>query len=243
MRTTSRALAVVTTALLFGPTGCGDAHNSAKTSTTTAAASSNPTATSAVPPTLRPVPPRPAPPEPGLADVECGPVQGSNGKSANVIAIATAAGRVGCTEAITVATDYIGTPRSGDAVAVDGWTCQPQLDPGTPHVCFKDDLFIGLRGGGGPATPSLSPSPAPTADVDCGTITDAEGATRTVIAVNTPAGQAGCTEAVNVASAYAARISDSDRAVVEGWDCRAQADPNVPSVCSRAGLLINLLAR
>ncbi len=235
MRTTSLALGATTAALLFGLTGCGQASDSAKPANSTAAKSNT---NSAVP--------KPAPPEPGSADVDCGPVNGSNGKPANVIAIATAGGRVGCTEAITVADHYVGAPRTGDAVTVDGWTCQPQPDPGTPYVCFKDSRFIGLRGGGGPATPTgpaPTPAPIPAADVNCGTVTDAGGGTRTVIAVDTPAGQAGCTEAVNVASEYATRISDSDRAVIEGWNCAAQADPNVPSACTRDGLRIDLLAR
>jgi hypothetical protein len=46
---------------------------------------------------------------------------------------------------------------------------------------------------------SASPSPEPLADVTCGPVTDA-GGSPTVIAIVTPAGRVGCTEAINVAA-------------------------------------------
>ncbi|MRH87035.1 hypothetical protein GFY24_06060 [Nocardia sp. SYP-A9097] len=106
-----------------------------------------------------------------------------------------------------------------------------------------------------PTRPSVPPTPLPTTTVpptttgaapidnsDCGTVTDAGGGTRTVIAVGTPAGRVGCTEAINVATQYVQTISDSDVATVNGWSCNAQPDAQVPSMCAKDGLLINLLA-
>ncbi|UGT39161.1 hypothetical protein LTV02_24065 [Nocardia yamanashiensis] len=90
--------------------------------------------------------------------------------------------------------------------------------------------------------PPTTTSTAPIADADCGPVTDAGGGTRTVIAVGTPAGRVGCTEAINVATKYVQTISDSDVMVVDGWQCNAQPDPAVPSMCAKDGLLINLRA-
>ncbi|MFI5780439.1 hypothetical protein [Nocardia sp. NPDC051570] len=249
MRTISLALGAVTTALLFGLTGCGHSSDSAKPSLTGSAQQTmNPAAVPSHSATPISSPPALLPPRPtsgnGLTDVDCGPVDGSNGKAATVIAVATANARVGCTEAVTVAVHYVGTPRSADAATVDGWTCAPQQDPATPYRCVKDDRLIDLRGGGGPAAPTASaiPSRTPTGDVNCGPVTDAGGGTHTVMAVNVPGtGQVGCTEAINVASEYASHVSNSTSAVVSGWHCDAQPDPKARSRCTKNGLVIDLL--
>lgn len=187
---------------------------------------------------------------PTPADVDCGPITGANGGSANVIAYSNQAGIPGCTEAVTVASDYVNATRSGDAAQVDGWTCEPQPDNTVPHICFKDGFLIGLRGTAAPNPPTPPTTTAPptttTVPVDnanCGTVTDAGGGTRTVIAVGTPAGRVGCTEAINVATQYVRAVSDTDVATIDGWSCNAQPDAQVPSICAKDGLLINLLAQ
>ncbi|PXX65611.1 hypothetical protein DFR70_104676 [Nocardia tenerifensis] len=80
------------------------------------------------------------------------------------------------------------------------------------------------------------------ADVDCGPVTDAGGGTRTVVAVGTPAGRVGCTEAINIATTYATTVSNTDAQTIDGWQCKAQPDPATPSVCTKDGLLIGLRA-
>ncbi|WP_342800439.1 hypothetical protein [Nocardia sp. No.11] len=207
----------------------------------------------------------PAPEPPPLADVNCGPVTGGNGGTADVIAFASDAGRPGCTEAVNVVADYLGTPRTGDAAAVDGWTCAPQPDTAVPHICVNQGLTIGLRGDAAPATPpppattpirtvdptkppvtttsDVPPAPSPLPeDVNCGPVTDAGGHSRTVIAVGTAAGRPGCTVAIDVATSYVTTISPSDSVVVDGWQCNAQPDPTTPSVCAKDGLVIALRA-
>ncbi|MFJ2835959.1 hypothetical protein ACIO52_11430 [Nocardia sp. NPDC087230] len=207
----------------------------------------------------------PAPEPPPLADVNCGPVTGGNGGTADVIAFASDAGRPGCTEAVNVVADYLGTPRTGDAAAVDGWTCAPQPDTAVPHICVHQGLTIGLRGDAAPATPpppattpirtvdptkppvtttsDVPPAPSPLPeDVNCGPVTDAGGHSRTVIAVGTAAGRPGCTVAIDVATSYVTTISPSDSVVVDGWQCNAQPDPATPSVCAKDGLVIALRA-
>ncbi|MEU7139645.1 hypothetical protein ABZ942_09385 [Nocardia sp. NPDC046473] len=86
-----------------------------------------------------------------------------------------------------------------------------------------------------------APAPA-VADVDCGPVTDAGGGTRTVIAVGTPAGRVGCTEAINVATTYATTVSNTDTQTIDGWQCSAQPDPATPSSCTKDGLIIGLRA-
>ncbi|MCA2209763.1 hypothetical protein [Nocardia rosealba] len=95
------------------------------------------------------------------------------------------------------------------------------------------------------ATASRTTSAAPdepVEDVDCGPVTDAVGGTRTVIAVGSPAGRPGCTEAIDVAATYVTTIQPSDELEVDGWSCHAQPDPAVPSVCEKDGLTIALRA-
>lgn len=88
---------------------------------------------------------RPAPaPAAAVADVNCGPVTDAGGSTRHVIAVGTAAGRVGCTEAITVATTYVTTVAPSDVVSVDGCTCEAQPDAVVPSMCVKDALQIGL---------------------------------------------------------------------------------------------------
>ncbi|WP_227997702.1 hypothetical protein [Nocardia australiensis] len=252
-----------------GKTDSASAGSTAHSATSAAAITKAP---NLVGPSAAPLPPPsptqpPAPAPTPLADVDCGTINGSNGATAHVIAFASAAGRAGCTEAITVASDYVSIPRAADATTVDGWTCEPQPDTGVPHICLNQGLTIGLRGNAGPATP---PPPAPTPvrtvdpsqtpapvhndeppapnpgdtveDVNCGPVTDAGGGTRTVIAVGTTAGRVGCTEAINVATTYATTISDSDVMTVDGWQCNAQPDATTPSICSKDGLVIGLRA-
>ncbi|MFD6155380.1 hypothetical protein ACFWF7_12925 [Nocardia sp. NPDC060256] len=91
-------------------------------------------------------------------------------------------------------------------------------------------------------TEASKQAPAAVADVDCGPVTDAGGGTRTVIAVGTPAGRVGCTEAINVATTYATTVSNTDTQTIEGWQCSAQPDPATPSSCTKDGLIIGLRA-
>ncbi|MEC3951633.1 hypothetical protein VMT65_01180 [Nocardia sp. CDC153] len=252
MRFAHFALLAAAPALVIGVSACGHSKDSAKntTSTTVAASSTTGAATTTGPATSpKPLPPNPTrPPVPTTvqpSDVDCGPITGANGKSANVIAYANQAGIPGCTEAITVASHYVNATRSGDAVEVDGWTCEPQPDTAVPHICFKDGFLIGLRGDAAPNPPAPTTTPPPTTttpagNVNCGTVTDAGGGTRTVIAVATPAGTVGCTEAINVATKYAQTISTTDAATIDGWSCNAQPDPAFPSMCAKDGLLIDL---
>ncbi|GGK35270.1 hypothetical protein [Nocardia camponoti] len=262
------AAVAVTAACSSDKSGDHAAHSSTTTASTTTASTTATTAvkltgTSAAP-LPAPSPSHPPAPKP-LADVNCGPVTGGNGGTADVIAFASDAGRPGCTEAFNVVTDYLTVPRTGDAATVDGWTCEPQPDTTVPHVCFKDGLMIGLRGNAAPANPpspaptpirtiiptstpvtttsSVPPEPAPVVDdVNCGPVTDAGGGTRTVIAVGTSAGRPGCTEAINVATTYVTTVSPSPSMTVDGWQCDAQADPTTPSVCKKDGLVIALRA-
>ncbi|WP_155982057.1 hypothetical protein [Nocardia sp. BMG111209] len=86
--------------------------------------------------------------------------------------------------------------------------------------------------------PGTVPPTAP-GDVSCGHVTDRGGVSRTVIAVKRTGGPVGCAEALRVAGAYV-RQADLSK-TVEGWDCRAQPSAKVPSVCTKGGLMINLL--
>lgn len=210
-------------------------------------------------------PPAPAPAP--LTDIDCGQITGSNGATADVIAFASPAGRAGCTDAITVTSDYVGAQRSGAAATVDGWICEPQPDTTIPHICTSGGLIVGLRGAAAPASPpppapapvrtvdsnsnpqsvdtTEPPAPAPAEtveDVNCGPVTDAGGATRHVIAVGGPAGRVGCTEAITVATGYVTTVAPSDVVTVEGWSCNAQPDVTTPSICAKDGLVIGLRA-
>ncbi|MFI9405493.1 hypothetical protein [Nocardia sp. NPDC052316] len=80
-----------------------------------------------------------------VEDVDCGPVTDAGGGTRTVIAVGGTAGRVGCTEAITVATKYVTTISNTDTQTVDGWVCGAQPDPTTPSSCAKDGLVIALR--------------------------------------------------------------------------------------------------
>lgn len=99
--------------------------------------------TAPVPPPITTVPPTTT--EPALADVDCGPVTDAGGGTRTVIAVSGPAGRVGCTEAINVATTYVTTISDTDVMTVDGWQCNAQPDPATPSMCAKDGLVIALR--------------------------------------------------------------------------------------------------
>jgi hypothetical protein len=65
---------------------------------------------------------------PGVEPVSCGPVGPEGGAQVDLIADSTAAGRVGCTEAINVITAYYrDAPTKSEGTAhhlvVDGWDC------------------------------------------------------------------------------------------------------------------------
>jgi hypothetical protein len=65
---------------------------------------------------------------PGVDPVSCGPVGPEGGAQVDLIADSTAAGRVGCTEAINVITAYYrDAPTQSEGTAhhlvVDGWDC------------------------------------------------------------------------------------------------------------------------
>ena len=283
MKLTYRSALVAGAFLTAAVAGCSS-DNSASPATTSGHASSSTTAATtttapAVTPAVNltgpnaaalpsPSPTHPSTPAPApLSDIDCGTITGSNGATANVIAFASAAGRAGCTEAITVTSDYVGAAHSGDAAVVDGWTCEPQPDTTIPHICTNAALTIGLRGQAAPASP---PPPAPTAvrtldpnstprpvnsteppapapaetveDVHCGPVTDTSGNTRQVIAVGGAAGRVGCTEAITVATTYVTTIAPTDVATIDGWSCNAQPDTTTPSICAKGGLVIGLRA-
>ncbi|WP_067542941.1 hypothetical protein [Nocardia crassostreae] len=133
------------------------------------------------------------------------------------------------TTATTVATTTIATTTTSAA-------------PAPPPVTSTAAPVTSTTGPAPTPPPTTTPAPEPVEDVDCGPVTDAGGGTRTVIAVGTPAGRVGCTEAINVATKYVQTISDTDVATIDGWSCNAQPDAEVPSMCAKDGLLINLRA-
>ncbi|QBS42166.1 hypothetical protein [Nocardia sp. CS682] len=92
------------------------------------------------------------------------------------------------------------------------------------------------------STAPTTPSAEIIEDVNCGPVTDAGGGTRTVIAVGSTAGRVGCTEAITVATTYVTTISNTEAQTVDGWQCKAQPDPAIPSSCSKDGLVIALRA-
>lgn len=140
------------------------AHATTTSATATSTHSTSPQATTTAPPATKPAvnltgpspaplpppspthPPAPAPaPAEIVEDINCGPVTDAGGTTRHVIAVGSAAGRVGCTEAVTIATRYVTTIAPSDAVTVDGWDCNAQPDAVTPSMCAKDGLVIGLR--------------------------------------------------------------------------------------------------
>ncbi|WP_280221856.1 hypothetical protein [Nocardia neocaledoniensis] len=165
---------VAALAVLAGVSGCGndteDDHSAHATSTTVAAATTTRANLTGTAPLLSPSPTHPPAPEPSPVttseaapvtttsdvppvpppypeDVNCGPVTDAGGGSRTVIAVGNAAGRPGCTEAITVATTYVTTISPSDAMTVDGWRCHAQQSAETPSVCEKGGLLIALRAG------------------------------------------------------------------------------------------------
>ncbi|CAM4244564.1 hypothetical protein NONI108955_16540 [Nocardia ninae] len=126
-------------------TGCGnnDQDHSAHATSTTAVPTSSSTSTTADPASSSTAPSTPS--AEIVEDVNCGPVTDAGGGTRTVIAVGGTAGRVGCTEAITVATKYVTTISNTDAQTVDGWQCNAQPDPATPSSCSKDGLVIALR--------------------------------------------------------------------------------------------------
>jgi hypothetical protein len=88
----------------------------------------------------------PGEPDPNGGGVNCGDVKTANGKS-DVFAEDTAAGTVGCVEAINVISEYIAqSPTKGEGTAytltVDGWSCLTDTGAqGTGTIgCDKDGL-------------------------------------------------------------------------------------------------------
>lgn len=150
--TAATALAVVA-----GATGCGKDDTDHSAHATPSAAATSATAASAGQPAapIRTADPnrQPAPiqvtptadPTNPVADVNCGPVTDAGGGTRTVIAVGSATGRVGCTEAINVATTYATTVSNTDTQTVEGWQCHAQPDATTPSICTKDGLVIGLR--------------------------------------------------------------------------------------------------
>ncbi|MBF6548542.1 hypothetical protein [Nocardia brasiliensis] len=139
------AFAVVGTA-----TGCGTNDTDHSAHATSAAADPARTATLATPAaTTKDAADPSVTPAPGniVEDVNCGPVTDAGGGTRTVIAPGTPAGRVGCTEAVNVATEYAQTVSNTDAQTVQGWQCHAQPDPRTPSACTKDGLRIELRAG------------------------------------------------------------------------------------------------
>ncbi|QIS06980.1 hypothetical protein F5X71_35875 [Nocardia brasiliensis] len=138
-------------AVIGGSAGCGsdDTDHSAHTgSATTAAAAPEHTATHTTPAaatTKAADPSATAAPGDTVEDVNCGPVTDAGGGTRTVIAAGTPVGRVGCTEAINVATEYAQTVSNTDAQTVQGWQCAAQPDTVTPSACTKDGLRIELR--------------------------------------------------------------------------------------------------
>ena len=83
------------------------------------------------------------------------------------------------------------------------------------------------------------------ADVDCGPITAANGQTLKVVAKGSPAGVAGCTDAINVLTEYFQRGSESQgtahELAVQGWQCSTidnGVTTEVITGCDKDGLSI-----
>lgn len=283
MKLTYRSALLAGALLTATVTGCSTDNSAAPATTSVHASSSNSAATTTTAHVAAPAVnltgpnaaalPSPSPTHPStpaptpLSDIDCGTITGSNGATANVIAFASAAGRAGCTEAVTVTSDYVSAQHSGESAVVDGWTCEPQPDTTIPHICTNAALTIGLRGQAAPASPpppapaairtldpnstprpvnsTEPPAPAPAdtvEDVHCGPVTDPAGSTRQVIAVGGAAGRVGCTEAITVATAYVTTIAPTDVAAIDGWSCNSQPDTTTPSTCTKDGLVIGLRA-
>ncbi|WP_458687411.1 hypothetical protein [Nocardia tengchongensis] len=147
MRFAHIALLAAALALVVGMTACSGSQDSSQnaTSTTVAASSTTGAATTT---TQSPGPTHPpVPTTQTAADVDCGPVTGANGQSANVIAYASSGGVPGCTEAITVATHYVLVQQvsNTDVATIDGWSCNAVPgNPSVPSMCAKDGLVINL---------------------------------------------------------------------------------------------------
>lgn len=238
--------------------GCGSKHEESTESHTTSSLHAVSSAATE--------PPAPMP----IGDVDCGVLHDHTGAVAHVIAFANGSGRAGCTDAFTVAHDYLGGATGQSAIIVDGWHCQPQPDVTVPHVCSASGLIIGLQGQAAPASPpppapapvhTLHPdvqpkiaepehaqpaAPPPAAHVagedttNCGPVKDAGGNLRVVEAMGTPVGRVGCTEAIDIAAEYATAIGTSDTMMVKGWRCRPGAEGEISQICEKDGLKIGI---
>lgn len=144
MRTTTRLWlttgSVVLTAALLSACGGADPVTPPPPVTTAPA-----TTTSAAPATTAP-----ATSEPAEADdrepVDCGPIDAPNGP-VGLIAVATEAGTVGCTEAINVISEYLErapteSEGTAHALTVAGWSCLADTGAqGSGTIgCDKDGL-------------------------------------------------------------------------------------------------------
>ncbi|MFE9579491.1 hypothetical protein ACFYO1_24100 [Nocardia sp. NPDC006044] len=142
------AVAATALAVVAGTAGCGGNNETDHSAHAMSTVQQAPTA--AVNPTSATSPGRATSPAiatspAAVADVDCGPVTDAGGGTRTVTAVGTPAGRVGCTEAINVATKYATTVSNTDAQTIEGWQCNAQPDPATPSKCTKDGLIIGLR--------------------------------------------------------------------------------------------------
>ncbi|MGX1771699.1 hypothetical protein ACWIGW_06250 [Nocardia brasiliensis] len=151
MKLTHLAVCAATAFAVVGAaTGCGTNDTDHSAHATSAAAAPARTATHTTPTaTTKDAADPSVTSAPGtvVEDVNCGPVTDAGGGTRTVIAPGTPAGRVGCTEAINVATEYAQTVSNTDAQTVQGWQCHAQPDPRTPSACTKDGLRIELRAG------------------------------------------------------------------------------------------------
>ncbi|AFU06277.1 hypothetical protein [Nocardia brasiliensis] len=152
MQLTHLAVCAATAFAVVGAaTGCGtnDTDHSAHAGSSAAAAPARTVTHSTSAATTRDAADPSVTPAQGniVEDVNCGPVTDAGGGTRTVIAPGTPAGRVGCTEAINVATEYAQTVSNTDAQTVQGWQCHAQPDPRTPSACTKDGLRIELRAG------------------------------------------------------------------------------------------------
>ena len=145
---TTRALTVGLLAAAGLLTACSGQDQAATpdTPTTTATAPSTSAVPSSGAPGGAPTGIAPGEPDPNGATVDCGGVKTGNGK-ADLVAEATPAGTVGCTEAINVVTEYIAqaaTKGEGTAhsLTVEGWSCRTDTGAqGTGTIgCDKDGL-------------------------------------------------------------------------------------------------------
>jgi hypothetical protein len=153
--------------------------------------------------------------------VECGPVE-VHTVTHTLVADATSAGVVGCTEAFNVVDEYLnalpGEP--GDPFSTitlpSGWTCSKDDGEFAAIDCKNDDGFA-----------LHTEKPADEGDgqpVECGPV-ELHNVAYTLFADPTPAGTVGCTEAFNVVDEYFNALPgepgdpSSTITLPSGWTC------------------------